>query len=1209
MKSASSALPFHFSSTEFESFKSKVRQQIDDMTDLQVRMLVSSVFVERDKEKSEANIDQDLIEIRDSWIQREDLALSEADHIGCLNHTMQVAFDYFAQQGLTKDSLRSDSNFASYISSWFESNQAQSFKIMHDFCDYLCQLSLKSPEQQEIYLQSFPPDRDYLKCLDGTEERIDKLYKHLVTKEKFQPFLQAHDVTILRAVASLKDHVHPNNEVHLPNYLEYSLGLVSKKVIHPQSQIPFTASLKIHKDYPRHFKQLLVTKILEEIDERKNGIEKEINGIATSFPALNFDHSRFNPDITFFNGFKDLTLFSHINNILDPYSDSSLVGSNFFEEDDRGSFVLSHKLLLHAATSNPALQVLNIFLARENVAKLPREISIKQEALEALEADGSEIFFSAHGMQNILKLLEVEESARQESINHQELLFAVESLWMMGENLAGNCPFSFVEIDRTLNRVQGNYLNERVAHEIEPFLPNQVEKIRRIREKVDLYDADPNVITFFTQPAQAQIGNLFYGNASKEIIFDSIKMHTDATSLFSELNDSLLSLNSPQSYYLACQNLVLRPDCLEILQAFDKKIVDKVSDARLPEDFIRKCLENAACHNSKDVFKKLLKFVSSSEIFAENDALHFIARHNSADLIRDIIPYLSEEDFLGFLQYIDDDENTVAAVAASCDSADVLRALCEAFRIDDLNHTFHRNGNGLAHIAADNGSSKVIKLLGELNLSTNLLISKNNDGDTPAHYATANAIEALREAGVQMKDFNIKNNDGLTPLQNAVFYNKKDVVMALGKELVLSTGDILHFAAVNNCANMIETLLDLGVDLNAKNDYGNAAIHLALNKNNAEFVIALGKAGADLKIANSKGDRPLQIALLSRSADMIKALGEGGFCFYDTNDHDDNMMHQIASLKNESNACSCIKVLHDAGIDFSRFNKPNLDGNLPVVIAALEGKVDITRAFDDVGIGVNQHDSKGCPLIYRIACFNKSIIPSLISVGANIDYQNEVGDTALHVAVYEKNIDALRTLIMHGADLNLQNEDDDTPLYRAASQGYNSLMPELSTKESYHTTLQLALIKKDLYIVRYLIKFNQNFANARGNDYLNMAVTQGNIPIIESLLKSCRIDINALSSDGYKAIQCLDRIENAETKREVERCLITNGAIIDRMGFLKDAQKFSKSLERIMPRSNAPIPSLAAQGSSIHPPSTARVLNTEKLDTSSAQKPIQRKNN
>ena len=59
---------------------------------------------------------------------------------------------------------------------------------------------------------------------------------------------------------------------------------------------------------------------------------------------------------------------------------------------------------------------------------------------------------------------------------------------------------------------------------------------------------------------------------------------------------------------------------------------------------------------------------------------------------------------------------------------------------------------------------------------------------------------------------------------------------------------------------------------------------------------------------------------------------------------------------------------------------------------------------------------------------NLNLVGDLILIGANVDWQNNDGWTALHVCAYKNRPEILRMLIDAGADLNMQDNRGRTPL-------------------------------------------------------------------------------------------------------------------------------------------------------------------------------------
>ena len=74
------------------------------------------------------------------------------------------------------------------------------------------------------------------------------------------------------------------------------------------------------------------------------------------------------------------------------------------------------------------------------------------------------------------------------------------------------------------------------------------------------------------------------------------------------------------------------------------------------------------------------------------------------------------------------------------------------------------------------------------------------------------------------------------------------------------------------------------------------------------------------------------------------------------------------------------------------------------------------------------------PLNIAVLNNNIRIIRLLLSAGANVDFQNEYGATALHNAVGRDFIDIVKTLLLYGANVNLKTKSGMSALYMAVSK-------------------------------------------------------------------------------------------------------------------------------------------------------------------------------
>ncbi len=538
---------------------------------------------------------------------------------------------------------------------------------MYKFCDYLCQLSLKPEDQWEIFLQSFPPEGEFLNCLDGTEERIEKLYQALITDEKYKPLLRAHDVVMANAVHDLKDHVFSGNEVHIPSYLEYSLGLKAERVLHPQSQIPLFLAHKFHTSYSRKVKDRLITEITEEVRQRRAKVEEIVSDLREMFPT--FDPANFQYDKTLNEALISKLKHAQI------YNEKQVVVRKDF------SMRLSRSALTKAAENILALDFLDEFFDQ------PKTPPRKPISFAQIVGGDESALFKSEIYGSTVGLLEPAEEFKHNPSSDEELLAGFEALWLMGENLAGNAPITFLEIVKGIQEVRPqyhedvSYLRDLARIQINKFLPHQAAKVERIINLYEIHKANPN----FQQLdiGQASIGTLLLGNAPIEFITRKIQSSASGVDLVSELESSLQSLY-PQdaAYQLACEQLMMRPDHTEIFASLHAKIwQDPQHLAELPTNFQRHCLKAAASQNNTDDCAMLLdNFFTTAEIFLRSNALHSASLHNNCELmellLQKIKSQIADQDLITDLcTQVDEDGDTPLMVAAINDNVEIIKLL------------------------------------------------------------------------------------------------------------------------------------------------------------------------------------------------------------------------------------------------------------------------------------------------------------------------------------------------------------------------------------------------------------------------------------------------------------------------------------------------------------------------------------------------------
>ena len=158
-------------------------------------------------------------------------------------------------------------------------------------------------------------------------------------------------------------------------------------------------------------------------------------------------------------------------------------------------------------------------------------------------------------------------------------------------------------------------------------------------------------------------------------------------------------------------------------------------------------------------------------------------------------------------------------------------------------------------------------------------------------------------------------------------------------------------------------------------------------------------------------------------------------------------------------------------------------------------------------------------------------VRELVAAGADINKEDEYGETSLKTAVYLGKIDMIRILVKElGADINKENRNGQIPLITAVSSGkldmVRFLVKELGAdinKENRNgqTPLNVAVSYGKIDMVRFLVRFlvkelgaDINQEDKNGQTPLNVAIMNNKIDVVTFLLKELGADINKIDVDG-----------------------------------------------------------------------------------------------
>lgn len=336
----------------------------------------------------------------------------------------------------------------------------------------------------------------------------------------------------------------------------------------------------------------------------------------------------------------------------------------------------------------------------------------------------------------------------------------------------------------------------------------------------------------------------------------------------------------------------------------------------------------------------------------------------------------------------------------------------------------------------------------------------------------------------------------------------------------------LRLAAQNGYINLLERLLENGVDIESKNDVGGTALHIAAQFGQEVALKVLLKHNANINSRNIKGNTPIFFAAYFGHLTCVQILLE----------HKPEL--NIVNVDHKTLLFAAMQPLQS--FDFERLKtcKAQLPPKKEETIAA------ILKCLLEAKADPNLHDGAHTPLMEAIITPVKSCIPLLIEK-SNLNLV--VGSySALHWAAEKGDNETIKLLLSKKAEsenaesekIEVDSLDETQPLsgtpivYAALNGHFETVELLLAAKASVNpkgscTPLIAAAQNGHAPIVKHLLSLKVNKVNIEARDIngrtaLIQAVKSGNAEIVDELLKAgadpnakCYKNITALMAASY----------------------------------------------------------------------------------------------
>lgn len=296
-------------------------------------------------------------------------------------------------------------------------------------------------------------------------------------------------------------------------------------------------------------------------------------------------------------------------------------------------------------------------------------------------------------------------------------------------------------------------------------------------------------------------------------------------------------------------------------------------------------------------------------------------------------------------------------------------------------------------------------------------------------------------------------------------------------------------------------------ELNAQDRWKETPLHKACTLGYPDLVKLLVKKGADTTIIDEEGMPPLYITARDNKGEMLKALlDEGGANIHYAVRQDDGWtaLHVAAYFGH----VEIVTILHEANANLELRDD---EGLTPLMLATKEKHLGVMRELlcdgkeGKRGEGhVRQHEDAGH--------HTHDHGPRLLAV-AQVDAQDNDGETPLFVAAAYGFLAGVRLLMNHGADCNKPDDTFRTPLIAASRWRNKEVVLALlqhekpaevnAQDERKQTASHKAAIEGHAKVLELLLN---NGANVAMPDYqrrlpLHLASLQGDVAAANLLLK------------------------------------------------------------------------------------------------------------
>ncbi|KAJ3101234.1 hypothetical protein HDU96_010079 [Phlyctochytrium bullatum] len=350
----------------------------------------------------------------------------------------------------------------------------------------------------------------------------------------------------------------------------------------------------------------------------------------------------------------------------------------------------------------------------------------------------------------------------------------------------------------------------------------------------------------------------------------------------------------------------------------------------------------------------------------------------------------------------------------------------------------------------------------------------------------------------------------------------------------------LHAAAFKGRLSVCRVFLEMGVDIESRDNEKNTPLLVAAFYGHENVVKLLVDSGADIKSRDKDKYTPLMWAAWKGHSSIVQLLVERGAGINSKNDYGRTALHYASVGGN----VETVNVLIEKDADIDSRSK---DQYTPLMWAAWKGRANVVQFLIEKGADIHCSDEFGQTSLHKAAARGKenvvrlllengadididsrdkdnntplmlaackghaNVIQLLVKKGADPERRGEGGRTALHYAAAEGQLDSVRFLLDNGAEIESRDNEKSTPIILAAQYGnINALKllvergADIEGKGNFsRTPLHHAAMRGNVEVARYLLEQGADIESMDNEKKttLMLAAGKGHVDVVQLLIE------------------------------------------------------------------------------------------------------------